>query len=625
MLTCPVCKTANADGTDSCRTCHTPLPLDVKSAGGTGLPEKPDVDKLVGEIQDLMTSQMAAPEKAPAPPSPPSSASPSPSPSQTSGAPSSVTRTAARDPWIGKELGGYRVIEVVGRGGMGVVYKAEDVNLGRIVALKMVTAELSENPQMIERFKHEARAQARLSHSGIATVYAFKQEAGESFLVMEFLQGESLRSLMNRSGILPVSETVRIAEQVLSAIGYAHKMGVIHRDLKPANVVILPDGTAKVMDFGIAKVRDAQSHLTVTGSLVGTLRYMAPEQIKGLEIDHRVDLYALGISFYEMLAGRPPFEAKTDFDLMQAHLQQVPTPPSHFNPAVPAPLDKAVLKALAKDAKGRYQNAEEFARALSAAFRQAAPAEAAPTVFSVPPTREIRPEERRGIPSEARPSSRRGLAFAGAGVAAVLLVGAVVWFVAPFGGKTAETPPRGETPPAITKAAPPVTTPPMVAPSPAREEPKPVVTAPPAPPPTKPPERVVVKEPPPKPAVREEKPSSRFPTPKIGGTRGTVTVHDEPAAAPKVPPKPQPGPTPAEVRSQLLASLRMQGFGNVSVDVDASFRATISGTVSKEDDIRKAASIVGAHKSVRQVKNQVTSQEKTWGNTLKEKGRFVDE
>jgi hypothetical protein len=141
---------------------------------------------------------------------------------------------------------------------------------------------------------------------------------------------------------------------------------------------------------------------------------------------------------------------------LAAHLQQVL--PLISTPAVPAPLDKAVLKALAKDAKGRYQNAEEFARALSAAFRQAAPAEAAPTIVSAPPTREIRPEERRGIPSEARPSSRRGLVFAGGGVAVVLLVGAVVWFVGPFGGKTVETPPRGETPPAITKAAPPVTT-----------------------------------------------------------------------------------------------------------------------------------------------------------------------
>ncbi|MBI3394050.1 MAG: protein kinase [Nitrospirae bacterium] len=603
-------------------SCHTPLPLDVKSAAGTGLPEKPDVDKLVGEIQDLMTSQMAAPEKAPVSPSPLSPASPSPSPSQTSAPQSSATRTAARDPWIGKELGGFRVIEVVGRGGMGVVYKAEDMNLGRIVALKMVTAELSENPQMIERFKHEARAQARLTHSGIAMVYAFKQEAGESFLVMEFLQGESLRSLMNRSGILPVQETVRIALQVLSAIGYAHKMGVIHRDLKPANVVILPDGTAKVMDFGIAKVRDAQSHLTVTGSLVGTLRYMSPEQIKGLEIDHRVDLYALGISFYEMLAGRPPFEAKTDFDLMQAHLQQVPPPPSHFNPAVPAPLDKAVLKALAKDAKGRYQNAEEFAHVLSAAFRQAAPAEAAATVVSAPPTREIRPEERFVAPSEARRGPGRGLLFAGAGVAAVALIGAVVWFVGPFGAKPSgvETPAPVTRAPAPREVSPPP--PPVVAPSPPKEEPKPVVAAP---PPAIRPEPVPIKEPPPKTAVREAKPSTRLPTPKIGGMEGRVTVHDEPAAAPKVIPKPPSGPTPAEVRNQLLESLKRQGFGNVSVDVDASFTATIGGTVAKEDDIRKAASVVGANKSVRQVKNQVTSQEKTWGNTLKEKGRFVDE
>ena len=388
MLTCPVCHTENDEGQEACRTCRTPLPLDVRQA------QPPPANG--------QADQTAKPT------------------------------TVRQDPWVGRMLGEYKVLGILGRGGMGVVYRAEDVALGRHVALKMVSAELAGNPQMLERFRHEARIQARLSHPGIATVYAFKEVEGEAFLVMELVEGETLRSRLVRCGSLAPAEAVPIASQVLEAMAYAHRMGVIHRDLKPANIVLTPQGTVKIMDFGIAKLlRQQQSQLTVKGSLMGTLRYMAPEQIKGASVDHRADIYSLGATFYEMLAGRPPFEAETDVEVMQAHLEKTPAPPSRFNPSIGSALDRVLLKALEKEPSQRYQEAQAFAEALERAWREAAPSQAVPdsdqpTVALQKETVALEPAMRAPA-SEAAPSSRRAL-WAAAAVVLLLAAGGMWWF-----------------------------------------------------------------------------------------------------------------------------------------------------------------------------------------------------
>ncbi|MFQ3583232.1 MAG: protein kinase [Chloracidobacterium sp.] len=265
---------------------------------------------------------------------------------------------------IGSVIGTYRVTDRLGAGGMGTVYRGVDVMLDRPVAIKVLKPELVANPQLIERFRTEAVLLGKLNHPNIATLYGFLPIDGQQFaMVMEFLPGTALDTLLHQSGAMPLPRVVPLFSGVLDAIGYAHRRGIIHRDIKPSNVIVLPDGMPKVMDFGIARAMGS-SRQTRFGAIIGTLEYMSPEQIQGMETDARSDIYSLGIVLYEILTGRLPFIADNEYALLQAHIQSPPPPLRVFTPQIPEPVAQTVLRALEKDPGRRFQTAEEFKQAL---------------------------------------------------------------------------------------------------------------------------------------------------------------------------------------------------------------------------------------------------------------------
>ncbi|MES1240357.1 MAG: serine/threonine-protein kinase [Acidobacteriota bacterium] len=263
----------------------------------------------------------------------------------------------------------YRIVEKVGEGGMGSVYRAVDLMLERDVAIKAIKPELAREPEMVERFRAEARTLARVSHPAIAGVYSFfqddSQNKGDLFLAMEYVRGRSLSKVLEAEGALPWDRAVRLLGLALDGIGEAHRAGIIHRDLKPDNLMITEAGTVKVTDFGIARMAGS-GHLTRTGLMVGTLRYMAPEQIQGEEADARSDIYSLGAVLFQMLTGRPAFEGKSDYAILKAQIEDMPSPPSTAapGPGIPEWLDRAVLRALAKKPADRFQSVEALKRFL---------------------------------------------------------------------------------------------------------------------------------------------------------------------------------------------------------------------------------------------------------------------
>jgi serine/threonine-protein kinase len=260
---------------------------------------------------------------------------------------------------IGRVVGNYRIAEKIGEGGMGAVYRAVDIMLDREVALKAIRPELSREPQIVERFRAEARTLARVSHPAIANVYTFFLEGEELFLALEFLRGRTLSRVIETGGAIPWQRAVQLLASAMEGIEQAHRCGIVHRDLKPDNLMLTEAGTLKVMDFGIARVLGT-GHLTRTGLLVGTLRYMSPEQIRGEEVDGRADVYALGAVLYEMLTGRTPFEGTSDWAILRAQMEEIPRPPGEQVPLLPWWLDRAVLKALAKHPAERFQSVEEM-------------------------------------------------------------------------------------------------------------------------------------------------------------------------------------------------------------------------------------------------------------------------
>jgi serine/threonine-protein kinase len=290
---------------------------------------------------------------------------------------------------IGRIVGNYRIVEKIGEGGMGAVYRAVDLMLERDVALKAIRPELAREPQIVERFRAEARTLARMSHPGIANVYTFFYEEDELFLVMELVRGRTVSRLLQDEGAIPWQKAVLLLASAMEGIEQAHRAGIVHRDLKPDNLILTETGTLKVMDFGIARVMGS-GHLTRTGLLVGTLRYMSPEQIRGEEVDGRTDVYALGAVLYEMLTGRTPFEGTSDYAILRAQIEDTPRPPGEQVPSIPWWLDRAVLRALSKHPSERFQSVDEMRRAL---LRQgetydshppARPIEELPTVITPP-------------------------------------------------------------------------------------------------------------------------------------------------------------------------------------------------------------------------------------------------
>ena len=261
---------------------------------------------------------------------------------------------------IGSRIGHYEIIEKLGEGGMGVVYKAQDTTLERFVALKFLPPHLSASEEDKARFVQEAKAAAALNHPNICTIHGVEQHESQMFIVMEFVEGETLRA---RGANLPFKKAIEIGIQIADGLAAAHDRGIVHRDLKPENIMLQKEGRVCIMDFGLAKLKGA-SRLTKAGSTVGTAGYMSPEQVQGHETDHRTDIFSLGVLLYEMLAGRSPFKGVHETAVNYEIVNVEPDPISAVKPEVDPELDVIVLDCMAKDVRDRCQSVAEVARNL---------------------------------------------------------------------------------------------------------------------------------------------------------------------------------------------------------------------------------------------------------------------
>jgi eukaryotic-like serine/threonine-protein kinase len=271
---------------------------------------------------------------------------------------------------IGKTLSHYQVTEKLGAGGMGEVYLAQDTQLGRNVALKLLPAQFTQDEDRLRRFEQEARAASALNHPNIITIYEIGQVGDAHFIATEFVDGQTLRQQMTSR--LRLSEALHVVIQVAGALTAAHSAGILHRDVKPENVMLRPDGLVKVLDFGLAKLAERSSPRmgaealtaaqvdTDPGTVMGTAQYMSPEQARGLKVDGRTDVFSLGVVLYEIVTGRTPFEGATAADLIISIVEKEPAPLSRYSPGIPAELQRIVTKALRKDRETRYQTVKDL-------------------------------------------------------------------------------------------------------------------------------------------------------------------------------------------------------------------------------------------------------------------------
>ena len=261
------------------------------------------------------------------------------------------------------KIGRYKILGELGRGAMGVVYKAEDPNLDRVVALKTIHVDAEDKEEYRKRFVLEAKAAGKLHHPNVVTTFDCGDHDGMAYLAMEFIEGTDLRTRMTDEGVTPL-QAVEIARQVADGLAYAHERGVVHRDIKPANIMLDREGRAKIMDFGLARMRLAD-HKTTTGMVLGTPRYMSPEQISGEPVDARSDLFSLGIVLYEILTGTRLYSGEGIEQVQHSIMNVDPVPPTRVVPGLPAMLDFVVARALKRDPAVRYQDAREFAADLA--------------------------------------------------------------------------------------------------------------------------------------------------------------------------------------------------------------------------------------------------------------------
>lgn len=340
----------------------------------------------------------------------------------------------------GQTIGKYKIVSRVAEGGMGVFYRALDTRLDRTVGIKTLHTEFSVDPQLRERFINEAKALAKLNHPNICVLHDFFEDQDRLFIVMEYIEGETLSDLARRVGAIPSDQLVPLFRQILLALDYAHKKKIIHRDIKPSNIMLSGQGIVKVMDFGIAKIVGSSKQLTMTGRKVGSIPYMSPEQITQKDIDQRSDLYSLGITMYQLSTGRVPFDSTSDFEVMKSHLEAPPPPPREIEPKVPRKLEEIILKSIEKKPEERYQTAQEMREAIaglgSAAMRDSVPELVEDKTSVITGEFETRKKDQK---------SKRGLLM---GIGAVVVVAAIATAIALVmtGGKP-EPPPIVSLPP----------------------------------------------------------------------------------------------------------------------------------------------------------------------------------
>ena len=322
---------------------------------------------------------------------------------------------------IGRTISHYKILEKLGQGGMGVVYKAEDTKLDRTVALKFLGDHLTAHEELRQRFIREAKAAASLDHANICTVYEIGEDAGKTFIAMAYLGGPTLEKRLDE-GPLPIEDAVRYGAGLAAGLAAAHNAGVVHRDVKPSNIVVSEaksgqDSQAVLMDFGLAQLARETTKLTQEGSTIGTAGYMSPEQAQGSEVDHRSDIWSLGAVLYEMVAGRSPFGGDYQQAVLYAVINEQPEPLNAVRPDVPAELERIVNKTLAKKPGDRYQSADELTADLRALQRLQ---ESGSDMAAAPPPKNA---SRWAVPAAA---------------AVVLAAGAGFWFA---GGPAPEPPP----------------------------------------------------------------------------------------------------------------------------------------------------------------------------------------
>ena len=361
------------------------------------------------------------------------------------------------------QIGRFEILSELGRGAMGVVFKARDPLIGRMIALKTITAAVAGDPRLLERFRREAKAAGALQHPNIVTIYEMGEAEGTPFIAMEYLEGESLADLIVRHAPVPLAQKLGYLVQVCRALQYAHRRGVIHRDIKPANIVVTLDGQVKVVDFGIARLTDTSK--TQTGTLLGTLAYMSPQQIRGKHADARSDIWSVGIVLYELLTGRRPFYGENQAALLLSVLQEHPAPLREVLGECPYQLDAIARKALAKNEASRYQSADELLSELEPVWTdlqrnpgKQAPAQAAPAsaraARSAAYDRELQPVASRAKGQLAPPAGK----------------------IQPGNSPAKNAPPSGSSPPPKTMFIPPAPIAPR-APEPAPSSPSPANAA----------------------------------------------------------------------------------------------------------------------------------------------------
>jgi serine/threonine-protein kinase len=338
---------------------------------------------------------------------------------------------------IGEVLGNYRILKKLGEGGMGTVYLARDLSLEREVALKVISPELARNPRLMARFRVEAIAQAKLNHSNITVIHSFDQEKDSYYIVMEFVDGKTLKNVIKEENPIPVDRVLKIFSRVLEGIAYAHSRGVVHRDIKPSNIFLTKDQRIKIGDFGIAKVKGIEG-LTKMGASLGSPLYSSPEQLLGKKTDGRTDVYSLGITLYEMLTGQLPFKPSDDseYKIIKEVMEFKPQKPSELDKRIPAAIDTIVKKSLEKSPGDRFQSVKEFQQEIKKFMSPVTPVPGKKESIKKKTKEKIKPMGKKvavtkGLKDE--PERKRILAFAL--VLSIILVSIVIFLISSGKGK----------------------------------------------------------------------------------------------------------------------------------------------------------------------------------------------